>query len=210
MRGRTAHHVGVAGAVAYLAAVVAFELLRRGEHGPQAADLASSPAGVASGHLLALLTSGLLVAGDPVVQIAGAAAAAAAVLILLGPGAFWRAALAGHVGATLVAYAGVGLIWLVSRADVDTVVDAPDYGISAVWAGSLGALVAAGTRGSSRRLVRSVAVAAVVVFVAAIGFSSDLAGVEHLLAFVLGGIFAAGLRARGGEVEGGPEQAAAA
>lgn len=209
MRDRTTHHVGVAAAVAYLAAVVAFELLRRGAHGPQAADLASSPAGVASGHLLPLLTSGLLVAGDPVVQIAGAAAAAIAVLVLLGPGAFWRAALAGHVGATLVAYAGVGLLWLVARADVDAVVDAPDYGISAVWAGSLGALVVAGTRGSSRRLVRGVAVAAVALFVAAIPFSSDLAGVEHLLAFVLGGIFAVGARARGGQTKGGPEPAAA-
>ncbi len=203
MRGRVAQRAGVIAAVAYLAAVTAFEVLRRGEHGPRIADLSSSPAGVASGHLWRLLTSGLVVAGDPEVQIAGAGIAAAAVLALLGPGAFWRAALAGHVGATLVAYAGVGVVWLVSRADVDAVVDAPDYGISCVWAGTLGALVAAGVRGPARRPMPGVALVAAALFVTATAFSSDLAGVEHALAFLLGGVFAVGLRARGGRTGSG-------
>jgi len=197
MSGRLAHRAGVVAAFGYLTTVMIFEVLRRGGQGLEATDLASSPAGVAAGHLWPLLTSGLVIAGDPVVQLAGAGAAATAVVLLLGPGAFWRAALAGHVGATLVAYAGVGVIWLVSRADVDAVVDAPDYGISAVWAGSLGALVAAGVRGPRRPPTLAVGLAAMVLFVTATPFSSDLAGIEHALAFVLGGLFAVGLRARG-------------
>lgn len=175
---------GTAAAVAYLLAVVAIEAARAGGVGPSAQDLASSPAGVAAGRVWELFTSGLVVAGDPVVQLAAAAPVVALVVLVLGPAVFWRAALAGHVGATLVAYAGIGVWWLLAGSDVDAVIDAPDYGISAVWAAALGALLA-GTRQRSG-VVRWLAVGATAVFVVLIPFSRDLAGVEHLLAFALG------------------------
>jgi hypothetical protein len=183
--------VGVAGAVTYLGLVTVVELARDAGGGPDPRDLASSPAGVSSGHLWRLLTSGFVVAGDPVVQLAGTSIAVVAALVLLGPGLFWRAAFAGHVLATVIAYAGVGLLWLVARGDVDAVIDAPDYGISCVWAGTLGVLAAAGMRCPSRPVVLGAAVGTVAVFAAVIPPSHDLAGVEHALAFGLGSVLGA-------------------
>lgn len=180
----TGRRAGTVAAAAYLLVVGAIEVARAGGLGPSAPDLASSPAGVAAGRVWELFTSGLVVAGDPVVQLAAAAPVVALVVLLLGPAVFWRAALAGHVGATLVAYAGIGVWWLLAAGDVDAVIDAPDYGISAVWAAALGALLV----GTRRRpgVVRWLAVGATAVFVVLIGFAPDLAGVEHLLAFGLG------------------------
>lgn len=193
MRGSTRSRAGALLALAYLGSVGTLELARSSGWGPRAEDLASSPAGVLSGQEWRLLTSGFVVAGDPVVQIAATSAVVAAVLVTLGAGAFWRAAFVGHVVATLVAYAGIGVLWLVSRGDVDAVVDAPDYGISCVWAGALGVLVA-GTIRRGPRSARVCALAAVAVFAAVIPFGDDLAGVEHGLAFALGALVGVRLR----------------
>jgi hypothetical protein len=95
------------------------------------------------------------------------------------------AAAAAHLGSAVLAYAGIGILWLVQRSDVDGVVDAPDYGISCVWAGAIGALVAAGL-GSGRVRERALAVAAIGLFYVVFGASGGLAGVEHVLAFALG------------------------
>lgn len=184
---RAAHRplarAGAAAAGAYLLLVAALEIARADGIGPSVADIASSPAGVAAGRLWELLSSGLLVAGDPVVQLVAMAPVVALVVALLGPGTFWRAAFAGHVVATLLAYAGVGVLWVVARADVDSVVDAPDYGVSCVWAAALGALLAGTLR---RPWVRWLGVAATAAFAVLVPFSRDLAGIEHLLAFALG------------------------
>lgn len=170
----------------YLLAVAVIEWLRQVSAWPRIADLASSPAEVAAGQLWTLLTSGLVVAGDPVAQLV----ATAIVVVLLvrrgGARAFWVAAGLGHVGATLMAYAGVGVVWLVAEPDVDAVVRAPDFGISCVWAGALGALVAGGGRSGHEPLHMLAAALCVAAFVVAIPFSSDLAGIEHALAFLLG------------------------
>ncbi|MDQ1702581.1 MAG: hypothetical protein QOF57_1833, partial [Frankiaceae bacterium] len=168
----TAHHLalpsraGGIAAAAYVAAVAALEIAR----GLGPGDLASSPNGVAAGHVWQLVTSGLVVAGDPLVQLPAVALLIAAVIVAFGPGAFWRAALAGHIGATLIVYAGVGLLWLLWRSQVDPVLDAPDYGISCVWAGAAGALVAGPTR---VRLLRWAGIAAAVAFVVTAPFAPD-------------------------------------
>jgi hypothetical protein len=186
----TAHHpalpsrAGAVAAAAYVGGVAVLEVAR----GLRPGDLASSPSGVAAGRVWQLVTSGLVVAGDPVVQLPAVALVIAVVVAMYGPGAFWRAALAGHIGATLVVYAGVGVLWLVWRSQVDTVLDAPDYGISCVWAGAAGALVAGPTRS---RALRRLGIAAAAAFVVTAPFASDLAGAEHVVAFAMGALVTA-------------------
>ncbi len=62
-------------------------------------------------------------------------------LVLAGPWEFWCAAFAGHVVATIVTYAAVGVLCLVARQDAARVIDAPGYGTSRVWAGTLGLVI---------------------------------------------------------------------
>jgi hypothetical protein len=152
-------------------------------------DLASSPAAVASGRLWSLVTSGLLVTRDPIVQLAAAALLTVAAIQALGPATFWLAAAAGHLGSALLAYAGIGLLWLVGRADVDSVAGAPDFGISCVVIGVLGALTVAAS-GRRPAAWRTLAVAAGVAICAVIP-PFGLAAVEHALAFALGAAAAA-------------------
>lgn len=168
-----------------MVAVAVLETLRHTTTWPRVTDLASTPAGVAAGHVWPLLTSGLVVAGAPLAQLVGLGVTVLVVIQLLGAGAFWMAAGAAHLGSAVLAYAGIGILWLVQRSDVDGVVDAPDYGISCVWAGAIGALVAAGL-GSGRVRERALAVAAIGLFYVVFGASGGLAGVEHVLAFALG------------------------
>jgi hypothetical protein len=185
---------GLAGGYLLLVAVLA--VLRRALGWPDPDALASSPAGVAAGHVWSLITSGLVVAGAPAVQLAATALTAVLVIQLLGAPAFWAAALAAHVGSAVIVYAGVGVMWLVSRADVDGVVDAPDYGISCVWAGAGGALAAAAFGGRGR-LAGPVAIGA---GLAAVAPAAGLAGVEHAVAFVLGALTVAAGRRRAAAV----------
>jgi hypothetical protein len=193
---RLARWIGIGGALGYLGLVAAFQAERSAGGGPQVRDVASSPSGLLSGHAWQLLTSGFIIAGEPWVQLALMTAAVITVLVLFGPGLFWCAAFAGHVVATVIAYLGVAVLWLVARGDVGHVVDEPDYGISCVLAGTLGALTGAGLRACNQPwAVVAVAVATVLILAAVILASFDLTGAEHGLAFVLGGIV--GLRTAG-------------
>jgi hypothetical protein len=193
---RLARWIGIGGAIGYLGLVAAFEAERSAGGGPQVRDVASSPSGLLSGHAWQLLTSGFIIAGEPWAQLALTTAAVITVVVLFGPGLFWRAAFAGHVVATIIAYLGVAVLWLVARRDVDHVVDEPDYGISCVLAGTLGALAGARLRAWNRPLALVAAAVAMVLILAAVALASyDLTGAEHGLAFVLGGIV--GLRTSG-------------
>ena len=193
--GRT----GVAAALAgvWLATVAGFAVTRAATGDPDPSRLASTPAGVAAGRAWTLVTSGLVIDGRPVPQLVGAALVVGGVVRGLGGPTFWRVAAAGHVGATLIAYAGIGVLWLGRPADVAGVVHRPDYGISAVWAAALGALLVAGVARSGRHrhayLVASVVFATG--FVALVPLEGELADFEHLLAFVLG-VAVAELRVR--------------
>lgn len=171
--------------MAYLLAVAVIDVLRSDGEGPVVRALASSPSGVASGHVGRLVTSGLVIAGDPGARVLGPLVVAVAALVLLGPSIFWWAAFVGHVLATLVAYAGIGVLWLVDRSAVAAVVDAPDYGISCVVAGSFGVLLAAVVRRRPRvQIGGAIAACAAVAVVAP--FGDGLARAEHALAIVLG------------------------
>lgn len=177
----------LAGAYVLMLAVFAFTSHVYGE--PEVADLASSPQKIADGKLWTLLSSAFLVDGPPVVQIVSVAILAAVLVHFRGSFVFWRAALAGHVTATVLVYIGVGVLWLVDRSATGEVVTSPDYGISCVWAGALGA-VAAGAwqaRGRSPQ-ARAVVVIAVAMLTALTIFSTGLAQIEHVLAFALGAL----------------------
>ena len=122
-------------------------------------------------------------------QIVAVAILAAVLVRFRGSFVFWRAALAGHVTATVLTYAGVGLLWLVDRSATTGVITSPDYGISCVWAGGLGA-IAAGAWGARGRAPRAqVAVVATISMLTALTiFSTGLAQIEHVLAFALGAL----------------------
>jgi hypothetical protein len=182
------HGRGGRAAVAWLGAVAALEATRRAAGWPAVQDLASSPAEVARGRVWSLLTSALLVTRDPIVQLVAAALLTVAAMQALGPATFWLAAAAGHVGSALLAYAGIGLLRLIGRADVDSVVHAPDFGISCVVIGVLGALTvaASGRRSPGWRMLAIAAGVALWAVIPPFG----LAAVEHALAFALGAVAA--------------------
>ena len=119
----------------------------------------------------------------------------------LGARALWGAALAGHVGATLAAYAGIGLLWLVARGSVRG--DRPRAGLRDLRGLGRGARRPGGRRGVAPGLPpsprpRRSARCACSRSSCSCPLHGELADVEHLLAFLLGAGVAAGvLRARG-------------
>jgi hypothetical protein len=192
---------GVLVVLTYIAALALFALLPLAH----AATLASSPQGVAHGHLLQLLSSGLLVDGPVLPQIAALAVVLLYATRRLGPRLTWGAAITAHVGATLLAYALVSLFWLADTGLVSSIMSAPDYGISVVLLAVCGAL--------ARRL-KPAAVTAILAILAAVWLlwwwlagsftPSVLANLEHLLGFAIGAACGALGAAAGGRSSGAP------
>jgi hypothetical protein len=161
--------------------------------------MAFSPADLVSGKLWLLPLSGLIVAGRSWTQLAALAEVAIALVVLAGARTFWRAAILGHVGSTLVAYAVLGVLALTVPSSVAGPFHAPDYGVSCIWAGSLGALAVVGARRCSSRTAKvwvAAGLSAPLVVILSSGFVTaagtvNLANLEHLFAFVLGVVAAA-------------------
>jgi hypothetical protein len=153
-----------------------------------------SPADLMSGKLWLLPLSGVIVDGETWSQLAMLIGVAAALIALAGARTFWRAAILAHVGSTVVAYAVLGVLAVTAPSTIGDLFQDPDYGVSCVWAGSVGALaVVAARRCSSRRakVVVAAGVSAPLVVVLTTGFLTpsgkvDLATLEHFLAFVIG------------------------
>jgi hypothetical protein len=184
---RPAATLGRLAALVWLAGVLVVAVLESGHSLGPPRDFASSPAGVAAGRIWPLLASGIVVAGPVAVQIVVAGVVTWLVLKLIGARVFWAAAAAGHFGATLVVYAGIGFVWLVWPGDVRGVADTPDYGISCVWLANLGALLAwAARRGSHARTAGAALVALIAGLAVAAAVDDDLANLEHLLAVCAG------------------------
>jgi hypothetical protein len=176
-------------AVGFLLAVAVVEVLRRAAGFPSPRELAASPAALASGKIWLVLTSAFIVSGPPLLELGGVALASALLIHRHGPRMFWRAGAVSHIGSTLIAYAGVGVLWLTVRDAVADVVDRPDYGVSGAWMGVLGALFVSSGRSLARGAERSEALILTICLCSAlIGFAFFplLAGIEHLLAFGLG------------------------
>jgi hypothetical protein len=177
---------------AWVALMAAVELFGLGLSSDQ---LGSSPDNLVSGEVWRLLTSSLLVDGElPLLQIALVAAITAAVILRHGPRIWWAAALLGHVGSALLAYAAIGLAIALGNGAADAIADDWDYGVSCVLASQFGVLFA----GALRRLRRArrdgrrrdpldlLFVAAACVGLAAWIATIDWYGIEHPLAFTIG------------------------
>jgi hypothetical protein len=171
---------GAATVAAYLIAIAVIEA----GGWPDWEVLASSPHDLVHGQVWTLLTSGLVIEGLPVLQWLVLAVVLAVALVRMGAAWLWTLALAAHVGAALIAYAGVGVLWLIDHSIVTGTVDQPDYGISVVLASMLGALAA----GGGRRVAVLVAAAALIGFGIGVADSSVLANTEHLLGFAIGAL----------------------
>jgi hypothetical protein len=192
-------------AAAWLAAVAAIAAVRALTGDPIAASLASSADEVAAGAEWRLLTSALVVQGAlPAAQIACTAALVWLVVRHLGGRVLVAVALASHVGATLVTYAGIGVLALAGAHDAARVAAMPDYGISAVAAGCLGALATAGWLGvlQRRRLAIGAGVAALLASLVLLPAHGELADAEHLLALLAGAAVAALALHDGGRADG--------
>jgi hypothetical protein len=126
---------------------------------------------VAHGRVWLLLTSGLAAQTPaPLLQVAITAAFAALVIVTAGAATWWRAALTGHVGSALIAYA------LIAAAGAHAAAAEPDYGVSCVFGASCGALLAC------RRTRRIGAAGAL----ALVPLSFTWLGLEHPLSVALG------------------------
>ena len=184
---------GLAGA--YLVSVAVLEATRDTAGFPDPADLAASPAAIASGKLWLLFTSALPVSGAPVlglggttvsvIEVVGLTVSVALLVARTGAATFWLAAVAGHAGGTLLTYAGVGALWVVDHDSVHSVVHTLDYGVSAVWLAVLGALAV--SYYGDRRYILPFAICAAAGLIGATLFSVFV-DAEHGFAFVLGAL----------------------
>lgn len=186
-RRRSLERLLTAAAVAWLVAVALISIL---DPGLDPADVGASPDTVAAWELWRLVTSSLIVDADvPLLQIAVLVAATALVLVRYGPIVWWLAALIGHVGSALMAYALIAVAGALGSDSAERFEDDWDYGISCVLAALAGVLFAGGVR--ALRAGRGGALDVGVVVAASLGLlgwlvTIDWYGVEHLLAFALG------------------------
>jgi hypothetical protein len=159
-------------------------------------DLQSSAEQVADGELWRLFTSGLVVDGVALPQIALTALAAFIAIRAVGPALWWVAVIVGHVGSALLNYAIIGVAIELGSDGAKAAADDPDFGISCVLGATLGVLFASGYR-----------VLGIVSFVLLIPFSLDWYGPEHPLSFVLGALVVLGARRRSRAQAAGYESA---
>jgi membrane associated rhomboid family serine protease len=164
---------------------------------PSAQAVALTPDLLARGKVWLLATSAFLVDSETLLGASlSLLALAVCVAYLRGSRLFLSAALAGHVGSTLIVYAGLGIIQLARVGGLQALVDQSDYGTSCVWTGALGA-AAVQARQDRRRGIRiAVPLAAVLAVGALTGSSDGLALPEHLVAFVLGALVVVAARSR--------------
>ncbi len=163
-------------------------------------SLASSPARLAQGRAWLLLSNGLLAQRPVVLCLFALAVLGFATLAVCGSRVSLIAAIVGHVGSTLLAYALVGAVYLLDGGAVQALVGVPDYGVSAIQAAWIGALAATAWRrwGQSRRGRIAIVAACVAIGLFAWMVRSDvtLVDADHLFAFAIGVSFASTLRER--------------
>jgi hypothetical protein len=101
--------------------------------------------------------------------------------VRVGAARLWAAGLTAHIGAALLAYAGIGVLNVLGVDLGDATTD-PDYGVSVLLAGELGVIAVSG----GRRTALLVGVLGVAGFGIGLADADALANVEHLLGFLLG------------------------
>jgi hypothetical protein len=198
VRRRRPSFAGIA-VVVYVAVVVVVALLPSIggiTHRTLVASLAFSPSDLASGRLWLLPLSGVVVDGPTWGQLALLAEAAVALVVVAGARTFWRAAILAHAGSTLAAYAVLEVLDAADPSITGDLFRDPDYGVSCVWAGAVGALAVVGARAwpnARAKVAIAATVGAPLAALLAAGFVTpagtlDIASVEHLFAFPLGAL----------------------
>lgn len=181
--------------IAYLV-IVGFCTALRDIDGPAViAALSSTPAALLHGQWWTLFTSGLVVDGPAVPQVATLSVLAVLALYFRGSMVFWSVAFASHIAGTLLTYAGIGLVWLMQPGWVHGLIRQPDYGISLVWCGALGIVSAAAWLGPNEQfsdVFRPLTlIATLLIMVAVTWYSPGLSRFEHLAAFTVAFLIAA-------------------
>jgi hypothetical protein len=177
-------------ALAWVVAVVSVSVSAHGRVGWVRA-LAASPDRIREGKLWFLLSSAALVDHPLVLSLVCFVALAALARAVCEPRVFWLSAFFGQVIATLLVYVLViGSARLVVPGAFDSVVAAPDYGVSAISAAWLGTIATASWRRRDRSRAGKVSIALSCVTVGLFAYSvrPDLTVLssEHLVAFILG------------------------
>jgi hypothetical protein len=164
-------------------------------------DLASSPHAVAEARLWSLVTSALLVSSPLFWSLLSLAVFCALTLRFCGVRVLLISAFAGHVASALVVYALLTVARAFDPRAFEAVVNAPDFGVSAVSAAWLGAMASVGWRGGNGTLWRKIATVLAVVAVAAFGWivrgHLNFLDLEHVVAFAIGVVLAVGLSRHG-------------
>ena len=171
----------------YLAAVAVVTLAHVLAGTPTVGQVALTPDRLAAGKVWLLATSAFLINGPVIPELAGLALSVGVAQRLLGGRVLALLAPVCHVGATLLGYAFL----LVTTGDPDGSQNPhPDYGMSAVWLGVLGALFVRCMPASRRGSQSATAVVALTSLAGLIGVIAfpPLGATEHGLAFGIGAL----------------------
>ena len=177
-------------APAYVLIVIAVDVIAglAGLHARHA--LAASPDRVADGQWWTVFSSALIVDRLVLLQLAVLAVLATALSRRRGARTFWLSLLGGHVGSTLIAYGGMGSLWVTGRNAYANVYGKLDFGISCVWMALLATVAADQVLAIAQRhgrdawwLLATGTASCTVVLLATV---ADLATVEHILAVMFG------------------------
>jgi hypothetical protein len=180
--------LGVAGAVAAVSAVTGAVLLGAVTIGA----LAGMPRDVAAGKVWLPFTSALVADRPVALSLVAFALFAFAALAVCGARVVAVSAAVGHVGSTLVVYLALAAVRAVDPGAFENAVTHRDYGVSAMIAAWLGAIVLVQWR---RRPSRRVLLVAFVGVCAAVGWFADSQrtplDADHVVAFAFGAAIAA-------------------
>jgi lysyl-tRNA synthetase, class II len=157
--------------------------------------LAASPRRLAEGKVWLLATNGMLVQRPILLSLLSFALLSLFTLYLCGSRVFAASAAVGHVGSTLLAYLVVTVGFAVDRGSVRSVLDVPDYGVSAMQAAWIGAIAATVWRREGQtargRVLTVGSCLAVTAFAWMLRSDLTLLDLDHLFAFTIGASFAA-------------------
>ncbi|UTI63382.1 hypothetical protein NBH00_18770 [Paraconexibacter antarcticus] len=174
-------------ALGYIPAIVLVAGIRAVTGADLAHRWATSPSLVYHGRVWTLFSSALVLDRVQGLQLVVAVVLIWALLFRHGAGALWSALLLGHVGSTLTAYAGTGILWETGSRLHHAYVN-PDFGISCVWITILAMLatdLVLTVRPRPRTWATLLLLATAYTGVAIVG-DSTIAEAEHTLAVTAG------------------------
>jgi hypothetical protein len=194
---RGAYAGGMKAAAGLALAVLVAGVTAAVDHGAvSVGTLAASPRAFADGKVWLLVTNASVAQRPVILSLVSLAILAVATPFVCGVRVFVASAVVGHVGSTLLVYGLVGALFAVDPALVRSVVDLPDYGVSAIQAAWIGAIAATVWRrhGARRRNRVLVVAGCLAVTGIAVAVRSDLTllDVDHIFAFGIGVCFAGG------------------